>query len=278
MWFIVDALLLSIIVSMLGILCVACFFIDNKGPMEWTVYNVRNNIPGQLMLRDLACICMAMLHFSAIEFLGLHPGLMLWHSAAFVTIFHSSFVSFIVEKLAPPSSTAARTTMRTGRAWPVVVFGLRYGLLAAMGGFAPSINAVVALRLLGRVGAVSPVVTGEDSECFVTHFGTGLLITLSGFATAFEYVDQVSEAGLWRTILRDWAFALATLAYANALVYVLEVAGNVLGEKNFHMGNRLSAQSQQHAQGGGLLFIKPCAIGCSVCAACSFLMIIITAG
>ncbi len=272
-----DALLLSIIVSMLGILCVACFFIDNKGPLEWTVYNVRNNIPGQPILRDLACICMAMLNFSTIEFLGAHPGLMMWHSAAVVTIFHSSFVSFVVEKLAPASSTAARTTARTGRAWPVVVFGLRYGLLAARCGFAPSINAVVTLRLLRRVGA-SSVVTVEDSECFVTYFGTFFMIILSGFATAFEYVDRVSEAVLWRTVLRDWAFALATLAYANALVYMLDVAGSVLGEKNFHMGNRLLAQSQQQAQGGGLLFIKPCAIGCLVCAACSFLMIIIAAG
>ena len=138
---------------MLGILCVACFFIDNKGPLEWTVYNVRNNIPGQPILRDLACICMAMHHFGTIEFLGAHPGLMLWHSAAVVTILHSSFVSFVVEKLAPVSSTAARTTARTGRTWSVVVFGLRYGLVAAVGGFAPSINAVVTLRILMRVGA-----------------------------------------------------------------------------------------------------------------------------
>ncbi|KAL3826763.1 hypothetical protein ACHAXA_000589 [Cyclostephanos tholiformis] len=280
MWFIIDALLLSIIVSMLGVLCVACFFIDNQGPLEWTSYNVRSSVPGLPMLRDLAGVCMAMLHFSSIEFLGPHPGLILWHCAAFVTIFHSSFVSSIFEKLAPASpAAAAPTNARTGRAWPVAVFGLRYGLLAAVCGFAPSINAVVALRLLRRVGAASsPVVTAEDSECFVTRFDAGLLMILSGFATAFVYVDEVGEFALCRAILRDWAYALATLAYANAAVYLLDVAGGVLGEKNFHMGNRMLARSQQQAQSASLPFIKPSPIGCLVCGACSFLMIIIATG
>ena len=285
MWSVADALLLSIIVWMLGVLCITCFFIDDHGPLNWTMYNVpRNNIPGQPMMRDLAGACMAMLHLSAIEFLGLHHGIMVWHSAAISTIFLPSFVSRIVENLAPPSSAAStaaeQTTPRTGRAWPVAVFGLRYGRLAATCGFAPSANAVVAMRLLRRADWVSPKLAAEDSECFMTHFGSVPLIAVAGITTAIEYAAAEVDAVSWRAVLLDWAFASAALAYANGLVHLLDEAGGILGERNFQMGNRMIAQSQQQqAHGGaGLPFIRPSAIGCAVFGVCSFLILFIAAG
>lgn len=273
MWFLADAIILSCIVSMLGIFCVSCFLIDSRGPFDWTIYNVRNNIPGQPMLRDLAGVCMAQLHFGAIVFFGLHPGIMLWHFAAILTVFHSSFVSCVVEKLAPPSSAAQ--TLKAARAWPVVVFGLRYGLLAAMCDFAPSVNAVVTLRLLRKMDVASPKVTVEETECFLPHFGAGLLVVVAGLATASGYASELDTVS-WRAILLDWAFSLATLVYANALVLLLDAAGDIFGD--FHMGNRILAQSQQQAPDAGLPFIKPTMIGCSVCGVCSFLMLFIAAG
>jgi hypothetical protein len=284
MWSLADALLLSIIAWMLGVLCISCFLIDDRGPLDWTMYCFRNNIPGQPMMRDLAGVCMAMLHLTAIEFLGLHHGIIIWHSAAISTILLPSFVSCIVEKLALPSpaasTTAERTTERTGRARPVAAFGLRYGLLAATCGLAPSANAVVAMRLLRRAGWASPELTGEDSECFVAHFGSVPTIAVAGIATSFEYAAAGVDAVSWRAVLLDWAFASATLAYANGLVYLLEKAGGVLGERNFQMGNRIIAQSQQQqAHGGaGLPFIRPSAIGCAVFGVCSFLMLFIASG
>jgi hypothetical protein len=273
MWFLADAIILSCIVSMLGIFCVSCFLIDSRGPLDWSIYNVRNNIPGQPMLRDLAGVCMAQLHFGAIVFFGLHPGIMLWHFAAILTVFHSSFVSCVVEKLAPPSSAAQ--TLKAARAWPVVVFGLRYGLLAAMCDFAPSVNAVVTLRLLRKMDVASPKVTVEETECFLPHFGAGLLVVVAGLATASGYASELDTIS-WRAILLDWAFSLATLVYANALVLLLDAAGDIFGD--FHMGNRILAQSQQQAPDAGLPFIKPTMIGCSVCGVCSFLMLFIAAG
>jgi hypothetical protein len=280
MWSIVDALLLSVIVLILGVICLSSFFIDDRGPLDWTMYNVRDNIPGQPMMRDLAGVCMAMLHSSAMEFLGVHPGIMMWHFAAILTIFLPSFMCRIVEKLAPTSTAAARTTPRTGRAWPVAVFGLRYGLLAATRGFAPSVNAVVAMRLLRRAGWASPKAAEEDSECLVTHFGPVPLVVVAGFATSFGYAAAGVDAVPWRAVLLDWAFASATLAYANALVYLLDEAGGILGERNFQMGDRIIAQSQQQQEhsGGGLPFIRPSAIGCAVFGVCSFLMLFIAAG
>jgi len=284
LWSIADALLLSIIVWMLGVLCISCFFIDDRGPLDWSMYSVRDNIPGQPMMRNLAGVCFAMLHFSAIEFLGLHHGIMVWHSAAILTIFLPSFVSRIVEKLATPSSAAStsveRTAERTGRAWPVAVFGLRYGLLTATCGFAPSANAVVAMRLLRRADWVSPKLAAEDSECFVTHFGWVPLIAVAGLAASYEYAAAEVDAVSWRAVLLDWTFASAALAYANGLVYLLDKAGGILGERNFQMGNRMIAQSQQQqAHGGaGLPFIRPSAIGCAVFGVCSFLMVFIAAG
>jgi len=272
-WFLVDTLLLSLIVSMLGILCMACFFIDTKSPRDWTIYNIRNLVPGQPILRDLAAICMAMTHFSAIEFLGPHPGIMIWHLIGILTIFFTSFVSRIIEKNEPSSSNVG--TLRIARAFSVVIFGLRYGLLAAMCGFAPSVNAVVTLRLLKQTAMVSSKVTVEDSECFIPQFGVGFLIAISGLSTALEYATDLNAVSWWNVLL-DWAFSTAVLAYANAFVFLLDKAGRKLGETNFDMGRRMFMQA--HRSSGALLpNTQPTPIGCLVFGLCSFLLLCIAA-
>jgi len=265
LWLLAETLLQSLIIVMLGILCISCFFIDTKSPHEWTTYNVRS-MNGQL-LRDIASICMAMAY--ALTFNGgLHPGFILWQSTAIVTVLYTSFVSCITAKSYNSPSTARK--MRAARAWSVVIFGLRYGFLAAICGFVPGINAVVTMRLLKHTTALSPEATMEDAECFLHQFSTSLLIFISGFATAFEYATTDADEISWRTIVLDWMLATTALAYANALVFLLDEAGRRLGEMNFMIG----MQAQQ-ASGAALSNTKPTSIGCSICGVCSFLLLFI---
>ena len=265
LWLLAETLLQSLIIVMLGILCISCFFIDTKSPHEWTTYNVRS-MNGQL-LRDIASICMAMAY--ALTFNGgLHPGFILWQSTAIVTVLYTSFVSCIIAKSYNSPSTAS--TMRAARAWSVVIFGLRYGFLAGIFGFVPGINAVVTMRLLKHTSALSAAAKMEDAECFIQQFSTSLLIAISGFATAFEYATTDADEISWLTIVLDWVLATTALAYANALVFILDEAGRRLGEKNFMIG-------MQARQASGVAFpnIKPTPIGCSICGVCSFLLLFI---
>jgi len=278
-WFLADALLLSLIISMLGILCIACFFIDTKSPMSWTIYNIKHLTPAQPLLRDLAAICMAMIHFSAIEFIGLHPGILLWHFTAIVTVLYTAFVCRIIEKNTEPSSTSDGGIVGSARAWPIVIFGLRYGLLTGICGLAPTVNAMVLLRLFKQMDLVSSKVTAEDSECFLKQTGSIPLLVSSSLVTAYVYgadTDLDKEGAVWIAVL-DWAFASAVLAYVNAFVFLLDKAGRKLGETNFNVGNRAFIQAHQ-ASGATVPNIKPTTIGCSVFGVCSFLLLCVAMG
>ncbi len=99
---------------------------------------------------------------------------MLWHFAVIATVCYSAFVSRVVAKNLPEELG----TFAPARAWPVVVFGLRYGLLTA----------VATLRFCKQAANLSPYVTVEDAECFLTQFGdtapwaTSAMITCSPMA------------------------------------------------------------------------------------------------
>jgi len=281
--FLIDGVLLSLITLMLGILCIVCFFIDAKSPAEWAIYNIKNFIPAQPILRDLAAVCMAMIHFSAIEFLSMHPGLLLWHCVAVPTILYTSFVSRIIEKNAD-SEISEAGIVTLARAWPVVIFGLRYGLLAGICGFAATVNAVALLRLCKQadsafgLGLVSSTVTREDSECFLTLFGGSAWIAVSSLVTAYVYHQfPHEEASLLQQGFADLVCALVGLAYVNTLVYMLDRVGRRLGENNFVVGNNGFMQAHR-ASGAVVPNIKPTTIGCAVLGVCVFPLLCVVMG
>lgn len=252
-------------------MCLSCFFIDSKSTHEWATYNIRNIILGPI-LRDIASVCMTMTYYCAITF-SLHSGFILWQFTMIVTVLYTSFVSCIMAKSNNLPSTAR--AMTASRAWPVVIFGLRYGFLTAACGFPRSTNAVVTMRLLKNATALSPKATLDDSDCFIHQISTGLLIAISGFATAFEYAADM-DAISWPKICIDSIFATAALACVNGIVFLLDEAGRALGEVNFNIGSRLFMQARQ-SSGANLPSIKPTSVGCFICGVCLFLLLFIAA-
>ncbi|KAL9184215.1 hypothetical protein ACHAXT_002301 [Thalassiosira profunda] len=39
MWNVADSLILSLLVALVGVLCITCFLLDSKGHMDWTIFN-----------------------------------------------------------------------------------------------------------------------------------------------------------------------------------------------------------------------------------------------
>ena len=280
LWWVVDTLLLSVITTLLGILCIVCFFVDTKGPLDWTLYSIRDFIPGQPVLRDLAAICMAMMHFSSIEFSGMYLGILHWHFIAIVTCFFTPFVIYIVERNDSPQRTKGFLKILTSaRAWPVVVFGLRYGLLVAMCGISPSVNAVIIFRCLNRYLPKTGrhwlfprnmfVGVGNISDCFIKQLSTTYLIAVAGLCAVLDYHSDLAVS--FAELLLDSVFAIVALAYVNVSVYLLSKIGIKLGESNFHTGNSIFMQAHR-ASGAVLSNIQPSPIGLAAFLGCSFLL------
>ena len=267
-WIAVDTLLLSSISALLGILCLACFLIDTKSTHEWTIYNVRDIIAGQRLVRDIASCSMAMAHFTAIEFFGWHPGILLWHFSAIVTILYTSFVACMIGKL-----SGSANLVKTARAWPVVGFGLRYGLLTSCCGLGPSVGSVIALRLLKEMAKLPDYATSEDSECFISNFNVSHLAfgAIAGLAYYFSVaIKEFSLAPLMQLLV-----ASIVLVYLNALVFILHKIGHKLGEENVVNGSRSFNLSSLDAD-AFLRALHPTPLGTSVFGICSFLLLCIT--
>ena len=275
-------------VLVLGCTCINFFFLDDKTSMDWTMFNVRGLMSGPIY-RDLAAICMAVTHFSAIEFRGKHPGLLLWLCTSVVTVLFTTSICRIVEKN-DPSSTNIRL-ITTSRAWSPIIFGLRYGLLASLCGLSPSINAVAMLRLLKKMKVVSSLVTMEESECFLSRIDPWFLLVAAGLATAFDYSGNNLDAIPWWSIFVDLMSALIILLYVNAQVYFSEKVGIVCGDQNLEWGNNLFQQArlsgalrpsldnrqQLQLQMDTNLPHSPSPPGCFILGICSFLLLCVAA-
>jgi len=265
-WYFADTFLLSMMVMILGIICNALFYIDQKSSMDWTVFNIKNLIVGPL-LRDMAAICMVMAHFCAVELRGL-KGLWLLHITTVVTILYTSFLSCTVDKTNP---------LKTARAWPVIVFGLRYGFLTSVCGFASSLNAIVTLRLLKQANVrVFRRLTSEASECFISQIRVEMLGAIALLTNAITYgsrelLDESQgeerptndEGDHPFQILIDMVFALAVLLYVNGVVFVTYRIARKLGERNLETGTSIFMQAR--TSGGAVLpHTRPTPIGLAV--------------
>jgi len=272
-YFYLDSMLLSVITGILGVICLSCFFIDSKNSSSWTTYNIRDAISGQT-LRDLVAFSMAMTLFTAIEFFGWHPGILLWHFTSITTILFASFVATMLEK-----NSNATGLLSSARAWPVVVFGLRYGLLSWCCGLGPSIVAIIACRL-GKAASVGSFVrdvpswvTLEESECFIRQFSVGTL-TFGLVAIVSVYTSvAINDSALG--ILGNLLIAVLVLGYANLFIHGLQLIGKKLAEMSF--ARRAVQQSTNRIDSGRMLTSElPCPIGISVFAGCSFLLLCIS--
>lgn len=222
----------------LGIIYLSCFYIDVKSPYEWTLFSLKNVCASQPIIRDIAAICIAMIYFLAFEHFEFIRGVIMWHAMMFSTVFYTSFVMRMADKVGGSATPQPRT-------WSVIVFGLRYGLIASYCDFklkspvACFFGVVVWMRLLKLVCKLPEIelicklpdfVTCESSECF---FKQGYPAVLVGGATVWlGYMSQSDGTTLSVVIglKNDCFYGTLLLVYTNFIVYVYKNAGAKLAE------------------------------------------------
>lgn len=235
----------------LGILYISCFYIDMKSPYEWSLFSVKNFCVSQPLIRDVAAVCITMIYFIAFEHFGFVRGVIMWHAMAVSTLLYTSFIMVISDKVSGSASPQPRT-------WSVIVFGLRYGLIASYcdfqvnSPFACVLGVVVAMRLLKLVMKIPEFVFCQSSECFFNISNPAILV--GGAAVWLRYLVQ-SDA--WRDELFDWFVGMLLLAYANFIVFFYSMVGDELAEVAYSISNNTNRANPA-------LSLYPNPIGCIV--------------
>ena len=227
-WGLVDTVVLSLAITVMGVLLVACFYVDVKSPLEWSMYNIWSVLGAQPLMRDVAAVCMAMTIFSWMDFYGSIRGLTVWYLATILSLGCSSFVASTIEK-----DSEATKVLESARSMAVVVFGLRYGCLMHMCNFLPSVGAMLMFRILPVImEAKLPMIFGaEQTECFLSHCSCSHAVI--GMVAVFAITSSMVKDEHTLQPFVELATSMFALSCINAQVYLLERAGNKLATLNF---------------------------------------------
>lgn len=275
-WSMVDGVLFSLVLFLLGILCVACFSIDSAPPTSWTIYNVRDSLASHPIIRDVAACGLALVHLLLIEFVGLHPGILLWHFSCIVTVLLPSFVARVMEGASGADGSSSEIRPR---AKAVVVFGLRYGFLVGCFGIQRAASAVVLVRLFTQMygeeyGTVDnrwhEYVSSEETECFLSQLKPYVLFHCVSLMVAVRIlkVNHCTYGDIFPPdTMYGLLYAILGLLYVNALVFTLQKVGSVLG------GKVLKSVPPNQGVSSSEIKLCPDLTGSTVLACCSFLLL-----
>jgi hypothetical protein len=207
----------------LGIIYLACFYIDMQSPWEWTLFSVKNNvILSHPVIRDVAATSVTMIYFIVIEHFEFIRGLVMWHFMVVVTIIQYSFVyTFMGKVTGSPCSHP--------RSWSVIVFGLRYGLLSSFcnfyveeSPFACFVGVAIGMCLLRNTCKLPDFLSPKSTECFLEQ--GSLAVWMPSAALWLGYIITQSS---WRDELLDWLYGTLLVAYANLFVHLVSKVGLV---------------------------------------------------
>ena len=257
-WSILDEVLMGSMILSLGIIYLSCFYLDVKSPYEWSMFSIKSAIVSHPLIRDVAAVSVTMIYFIAFDHFEFTKGMVMWHCMAFSTVFYSSFVYGMTEKIAGSPCPCPR-------ALSVIAFGLRYGLLTSYCNFrveSPVTCTIVVsiwLRMIGKLLKVPDFITSESTECFLKLPGPAFLEFCMTVWTGILAQDPY-----WRDELSDWFYGMLLLLYANFTIYLYSKAGEGLAKVTYD-----DAIEKNRIQGTAHF---PNATGCCVFIVCNFLL------
>lgn len=218
----IDTILLAFALGIIGILFVACFFLDAGTSKNWSKYQVRPGI-SLPVIRDVAALALVAIHFSCIEFDGGRAGFGAWGCVCIPATYFPAIVAAMLEYA---NNVGLQTT--EARARCVTLFGIRYGFLAALCGIVPCFDAVLALRLMKGFLKLPTTVTLEESECFLAEITSRMYGYVAAARIAIFFAVEMEE---YRAVLVGAGAALGMLLIVNHVVYKLNLLGATVGKK-----------------------------------------------
>jgi hypothetical protein len=191
LWELLDTVILSLAMVFMGVLIVACLYVDGKSPNGWMSVNAWNAIGPQPLIQYVASFTMTMIVLTWLDFYGPIRGFVLWSLVANLSLVHTSFLAGMIEKL-----SGARNVLDSARVLPLVTFGLRYGFSMYLCDFLPTIGATLVFRLVPSTSrnAWSIIFGTDSSQCFLSHIGTShaTIALVAYFATSASMNNEPS--------------------------------------------------------------------------------------
>uniref|UniRef100_A0A7S4RC72 RING-type E3 ubiquitin transferase n=2 Tax=Ditylum brightwellii TaxID=49249 RepID=A0A7S4RC72_9STRA len=229
-----DTILLSFSLTIIGVLNLVCFRLDDASPLKWTDFQLRSGF-SRPVVRDTTALAMAALHCACIEFDGERTGILVWFAVLIASSCMPRVVSSMLSQPTVRSNSSGDSNenetqhITETRARAVVLFGIRYGFITEVCGLVSTFDAILLLRLSKFFLKLEECTTAESTECFLSELNIRILgyLSVARFSTILATRSVLdSEELLYSTL-----FALGMLLAANRIVYGLGLAGEYLGKR-----------------------------------------------
>jgi len=181
-------LLLSYSITMLGVVAISCCFVESQSSWEWQCHERWSRMLGKPhpVIRDMVAISLLTVYFSVMDLLGGGKNaIIIWmfclltslfFPAVVLTVVGSSDLNFVSVYHRTPTQI-----MKAGRAFPVVIFGLRYGFLANLVGASSCLDAIILYRLCLHYKILKRDYV-LDMDCFISDVPSpNFWLSLCGF-------------------------------------------------------------------------------------------------
>lgn len=267
MWGLVEMMMLSLAVTVMGILAVACLYADSGNPLSWGRYDIASSILGdQPWIRDIAACSVAMIVFTFMELYGSIRGGMIWIFVASLSLVTTSFVEGMTGKLL---ERAPRVVLLQSRNTAIVEFGLRYGFAIYTCGFLPAVGGMLILRMLPLTvkRKIHMILDSPGTDCFLTNISSShAVVAMIAYlaAAASMYQEQIMQP------IMQVLTAICVLVIINLyLLYLIVKVGAKLVETNCNNEGAVN-NATLLASGAPITLQKPSPVG--ACAAAAFVL------
>lgn len=233
-----EKVLLSVTVVLTGVLIGLCFFLDHASCTAFSNYNIRGW--ERKFLQDLVSCSFCGFIFLAAEFDGafIKAGIV-WMMVCTSTCFFPSLVITILSRSSGIVDINTEKNLSSGRAAGVVIFGVRYGLLANFLGVLPTLDAFYLLQLFQRkFSHISTWNLTMTDDGILSQVPDAVRMFYAGTRLAVKALEFVGDN---RSPV-DTILGLMLLPLVNKVVYQLTQLGVEIG--NRMIGRALRAQGE----------------------------------
>jgi hypothetical protein len=233
-----EKVLLSVTVVLTGVLIGLCFFLDHASCTAFSNYNIRGW--ERKFLHDLVSLSFCVLFFMAVEFDGAFTKAgIVWMMVCTSTCFFPSLVMTILSRSSGIVDITTEKILSSGRAAEVVIFGVRYGLLANFLGVLPTLDAFCLLQLFqGKFSQISTWNLTMTDDGILSQVPNDVRMFYAGTRLAVKALEFVGD----KRSPVDTILGLMLLPLVNKVVYQLTLLGVEIGSKM--IGRALHTQGQ----------------------------------